>query len=63
MNEFQKRCFKFGEVGFLGSQDRTEAQVKADAEWMSAYIKAEKALKAEKEAKKAARKKRATSKK
>ncbi|HEY8968000.1 MAG TPA: hypothetical protein VIM64_02885 [Puia sp.] len=57
MNEFLKRCFKFGDVDFLGSQDRTEAQVKEDAELTAAYIKAYKAKLAEKEAKKAARKK------
>jgi len=51
------------EIGFVGTQDRTEAQIKEDAELTAAYIKAYKATMAEKEAKKAARKKRAASKK
>lgn len=57
MSKIPKRYLLLDEIGFVGTQDRTEAQVKEDAELTSAYIKAYKARMAEKEAKKAARKK------
>ena len=57
MSKIPKRYLMLDETGFVPSQSGPYAEVLRDMEMMSAYIKAEKALKTEKEAKKTARKK------
>jgi hypothetical protein len=39
----KKQYYKLDEIGFIGTQDRTPAQVKRDMKKMTEYIRAEKA--------------------
>lgn len=39
----KKQYYKLDDIGFIGTQDRTPAQVKRDMKKMAEYIRAEKA--------------------
>lgn len=42
----KKQYYKLDDIGFIGTQERTPAQVKRDMKKMAEYIRAEKAGKA-----------------